>query len=238
MAIEEDVQGLELGEYVEMYTLDLTPIGGDVYYFTPTNGENGVPPVQFGGITYVPVDIQAEGFEANGKGPFPEPVIRIGNTSRTLAALVNGMDDLVGAKITRLRTLAQYLDSGDSPDPTAHFPPDIYFVEQKTVQNKLVIEFKLSSVMDLEGQKLPRRLITRNYCPYIYRRYNEANGTFDYSKATCPYVGTLYFTDKDVATSAANDKCGKRLVSCEKRFAGVGVPFGGFPGAGRFGSRL
>lgn len=238
MAIEEDAQGLELGVYVELYTLDLTSIGGDVYYFTPTNPDGGSPAVVFNGITYMPVDIQAEGFEATGKGPFPQPVIRIANTSRILTSLVNSMDDLVGAKVTRIRTLECYLDNGETPDPSAHFPPDIYFVEQKTVQNKLLIEFKLSSVMDLEGQKLPRRVVVRNYCPYVYRKWSADNGTFNYAKATCPYTGTRYFDGQDNVTTAENDRCGKRLVSCEKRFVNEGVPFGGMPGAGRFGSRL
>ena len=75
---------------------------------------------------------------------------------------------------------------------------------------------------DLEGVSLPRRQIVQNVCPWQYRG------------AECGYTGTAYFNANDeTVSSRAQDACGKRLVSCQKRFGvNAELPFGGFPAAG------
>lgn len=232
--ISEDVQGLTLGAGVDLFQLDLTDIGGDIYYFTTTIHPDGLP-IVFNGIAYTAVDIYVDGFEMNGQGPFPQPTVRIANTTRILTSIVNDLDDLVGATVTRIQTFDKYLDDAPTADPSAHYPPEVYLIEQKTAQNKLYIEFKLASAIDVEGQKLPNRLIVRDYCPRIYRKYNVNNGAFDYTNATCPYDGAVYATKEGVITTIDNDKCGKRLADCLLRYGKAqALPFHGFPGAGKF----
>lgn len=68
-----------------------------------------------------------------------------------------------------------------SPDPTAFFPDDVYYIDRKSNENKQFIEFELASVLDLAGVKLPRRQIIQNICPWKYRG------------AECGWTGT---TDK------------------------------------------
>jgi len=137
-------------------------------------------------------------------------------------------DDLLGAKVTRKRTMQKYLDAvnfdaGVNPnaDPTAEFPDDIYYIERKTGESKTVVEFELSASFDVQGVRLPRRQIIQNICPWKYRG------------AECGYTGTNYFNTSDVAVGTlAQDVCGKRVSSCEIRFGtSAELPYGGFPAA-------
>lgn len=231
--ISEDFQALEVGEVLDLYTLDLSPLGGGSYHFTPSvdvsDGE-----VTFQGIPYTPVDMVITGFETSGRGVLPRPTMRVTNTHRVLVALVQQFDDLVGAKITRIRTLSKYLDDGPEPDPAAHFPLDRWVVAQKSAMTKLYIEFTLSASIDVEGQKLPQRLILHDYCKRRYRKYDADKNAFDYTEAQCPYTDSLYFTKAGVSTLSLNeDVCSKNIKGCRLRF-GTRLPGWFFPGAGRY----
>ncbi|MGC6595315.1 phage minor tail protein L, partial [Escherichia coli] len=76
---------------------------------------------------------------------------------------VQANDDLVGCRIIRKMTLARFLDEANfkdgnpTADPNQHFPDEMWFIEQKTLETHEVVEFELSSVFDLMGVQLPYR---------------------------------------------------------------------------------
>ena len=159
----------------------------------------------------------------------PRPRLRVANVTGAITALVLTYQDLVGAKITRKRTLAKYLDAvnfsgGSNPtaDPLAEFADDIYYVDRKSRETRDVVEFELAASFDLEGVTLPRRQIVQNVCPWRYRG------------SECGYTGSNYFNANDQSVvSSIQDICGKRLASCQVRFGqNAELPFGGFPAAG------
>jgi len=232
--IERVSQSLSPGDIVQLFQLDLSPIGtNQVLCFTPG------PAVTFRGITYASVDIMAEGFEWSGKGKMPQPKLKIGNATRMISALALDFQDLIGARLTRIRTYRQYLDGQSTSDPDAAYDPDIYTVEQKTHHDKFSIEFMLSAAMDQDGRQLPGRMVLRDVCTWRYRIWNPAlnagAGGFDYSRVIgCPYVGTAYFDRLGLPVAAAQDQCGKRISDCKKRFGNnAALPYGGFPGVSR-----
>lgn len=230
-SIAEQVQSFATGDLVTLYQLDTALLGGPVFAFTDST-DNGSP-VIFDGITYSPIDLESDGWEANGQGSFPTPTLRISNTNRIIGAAVITYNDLVGAKVTRLRTFRQFLDNGTTPDPTAMFPSDIYYVERKVAHNKIFVEWELSATMDQQGRQLPARQCLKNACTHTYRTHDGTD--FDYTNATCPYNGTGFFEANSQATDeAGDDVCGKRLKDCRLRFGESAVlPFRGFPGMGR-----
>jgi lambda family phage minor tail protein L len=237
MARQEDVHKLAYGDEVELFELDLTSLGGQVYRFTPSVPA-GSEPLSFGGNSYLPVDISIDGFEVSSRGSLPTPTVRIANTTRAVTSIINELnDDLIGCKVTRIKTLAKYLDGYPEEDPSAFYPPDIFVIEQKTGEGKLFVEFQLCASIDVAGQMLPRRQILRNYCARIYRRFDPQTADFDYSKTQCPYRGNLFFnrSNQQVA-SPADDHCSKTLEGCKLRFAPASLPGWFFPGAGRYGS--
>lgn len=227
------VQSLEPGCLVEMFSLDLSPIGvEEVWHFTPTPGVDGQ--IVFGGVTYVAADVEATGFEVNGQGQIPQPTLKVSNATLYLAGLVLAHRDAVGVRVTRLRTFAQYLDGQPEADPDAAFPPDIYIVEQKTNQDKLSIEWKLAAETDQDGLMLPSRTVVRDYCPWAYRRWKASTASFDYSDVECPFTGSVFFDALgNSTTDPTRDACGRKITDCRARFGtGATLPFGGFPGVG------
>lgn len=228
LEITSELQKLAPSSIVELFQLDATSFGGDVYYFHA--GTNGLKQnITWQGQEYVAYPIQITGFEFVAGGQLPRPKMIVSNVTGIITLLVLAYDDLLGAKVTRKRTMAKYLDAvnfsgGVNPDadPDAEFPDDIYFIESKTNENKNTVEFELSASFDVQGVKLPRRQIIQNICPWKYRG------------AECGYTGTNYFDSNDDAVGSSGlDVCGKRLSSCEVRFGtNAELPYGGFPAAG------
>jgi lambda family phage minor tail protein L len=171
MAIQQDVRQSWHETIIELFELDLSPVtkdNSDVFYFTNDIFPDGTKPVWKGKV-YEPFPIAITGFETSTNGPIPQPELTVANVLGTLAAATNALDDLVGAKLTRRRTLGKYLDNGTSPNQLEEFPKDIYYIERKTSETNLTITWQLASKIDLEGLQLPRRVVTQNYCVWTYR---------------------------------------------------------------------
>lgn len=223
--ISANIQSANAGELVELFKLDLTPIGFDEqYYFHNGVNELGNNLV-FDGITYIRLPIEADGFEMSGDGQQPRPSLRIANIDGAIGSLSRANDDLVKVEFTRIRTFVKYLDavnfaSGTNPtaDPNATLNNDVYYIDRKASENKILVEYELASALDLEGILLPRRQCIQNVC------------TWEYRSAECSYAGGAVADKNDQATSDINqDNCGKRLTSCRLRFGNNALPFAGFP---------
>jgi lambda family phage minor tail protein L len=200
------------------------------YFHAGTNALR--QPIVWKGVEYQPAPVEASGFEISGQGQLPRPKLRVSNYLSAITALILEFGDLAGAKVTRRRTLKKYLDAvnfsgGINPtaDPDAEFPDDVFFIDRKALENRDVVEFELSSSLDLAGVRLPRRQVIQNLCAFIYRG------------GECGYTGTEYFNTNDQpVTLESQDVCGKRISSCKLRFGeNADLPFGGFPGAGLLG---
>ena len=158
----ENFTSLTPGCYVELFEIDTTIIGGgDIFRFIPGGYE--VSEVQWRGEEYIRFPVSVEGFEWNATSQAPpQPELRLSNVNKFVLAAVITLGDLVGAKVTRWRTYAQYLDDGELADSNAHFPPDIFYVQQKTTHSKEFITWVLSSALDLPGVRLPKRQVLRD----------------------------------------------------------------------------
>lgn len=226
--ITSEIQKLAPSAVIELFVLDATNIGGEVFRFhAGTNALRGK--VVWQGNEYLPFPIQVTGFEYNGTGQLPRPKVVVANLTGVITTLLLELDDLLGAKFIRKRTLAKYLDAinfgggvNPSADATAEFAEDVYYVDRKASENRDLVEFELAASFDLQGIRLPRRQIIQNICPWRYRG------------SECGYTGSAYFDANDNRVGTlAQDVCGKRLASCKARFGEYAeLPFGGFPAAG------
>lgn len=226
--IETDVQKLNPGKIIEMFELDLTTLGDDILrWHSGVNfvGDNLV----WNGETYTRYPVEAKGFERNSKGTLPKPKLKVANVTGLIGAIARSLDDMVGAKLIRRRTFSRYLDAVNFPggvnpeaDPNCAFAEEIWFVDRKSAENGLFLEFELASAFDVRGKKLPGRQCIQNVCTWGYR------------SAECGYAGGPVADRNDVPTAnPADDLCGKRLGSCKLRFGEFApLPFGGFPGVG------
>lgn len=226
------VQSAELDDYVELYDLDATVLGGDVYRFTSTAFVDHE--IAWNGNMYGPITVHTSGWAWNGQGPLPTPIIQVSNVSLAFGAAAIAFHDLLGATLTRTRTFRRFLDGQPEADVDAHFPLDIYRIDRKRLMTKAVIEWELAAVMDQQGLYLPRRPVLRNACTHRYRRFDVNAMAFDYTHASCPYAGSAYFTEIGATTTdPAADHCGKRLSDCKLRFGLTPLPTRAFPGVAR-----
>ena len=46
-----------------------------------------------------------------------------------------------------------------TPDPTATFPNEIYYIDRKVTENRDIIQFELTASFDLDGVRLPKRQV-------------------------------------------------------------------------------
>jgi lambda family phage minor tail protein L len=235
--ITSDIQGLAPGELVQLFELDASEIGGDVLRF---HGYAQAGPIFWQGNEYSPWAIQATGFSRTGTGQQPTPTLSVGNIGQdangnplpgVISALCIALDDLVGARVMRRRTLGKYLDAANFPDgnpsadPNEELPPEIWIVEVKTREDKEIVEFELSSALDFDGVQLPARQIIAGTCTWL-----SIGG---YRGPYCNYTGARMFDrDGEPVTDPTLDKCGGRVSDCKLRFGEYEIlNYGSFPAA-------
>lgn len=220
--ITSELQKSEAGAIIELFELQLNTAQhgiSDVYRFHAGTSLNNDGEVVWNGNSYLRFPVEADGFEYSGNGQLPRPKVRVSNILSTITALLLTLPDgLEGAKFTRIRTLGRYLDAVNfpggvspySPDPTAEFPREIYFVDRKVAENRDVVEFELAAAFDLTGVRAPKRQCIANICQWVYK------------SAECGYTGGL-------------PTCDKTLDACKAHFgANADLPFGSFPGIGAY----
>ena len=242
ISIKHDAQQAGVGKLISLFSIDLSPITGnstEIYYFTSDTTSSGTNPF-WGGKKYFSIPMELTGAELNGK-ELARPLLRVGNTASSISNVFIGWtsayEDMVGAIVTRTRTFDKYLDGEPAADNTACFTPDIYTVSQKTIQNRIMIEWELTGYMDMVGIGVPKRQVLRDSCTHRYRVYDTTTSGFNDDLATCPYRGVYVFKSTgEFAESNAHDQCGKKLSDCKLRhintenathiFEQVGTPVG------------
>ena len=218
-----DLQAIAPSAIIELFELDLNTAQHGItqtYRFHAGSSLNANGEVVWNGNSYMRFPIEATGFEYSGNGQLPRPKVQVSNIMGTITALLLSLPSgLEGAKFTRVRTLARYLDGANfpgntnpygAPDPTAELPREIYYVDRKVVETRDVIEFELAAAFDLAGIRAPKRQCIANVCQWVYK------------STDCGYTGGL----------AA---CDKTLAACKAHFGTYAeLPFGSFPGVGAF----
>jgi lambda family phage minor tail protein L len=226
MTLFNELQTQSAGSWVELFELDATLVGGAIIRFHAGTNELNLA-VVWQSQAYNPLPVKADGFDISSQA-LPRPRIKVSNINSYISTILVG-NNLLGAKVTRKRTLVKFLDAvnfensiNPTADPNAHLPDDVYYINQKLNENAEYVEFELGSPLDLEGLTLPKRPIVANVCIWAYR----GDG--------CGYAGGPVATFTDTPTSnPALDACSKRLSGCALRFGeNNDLPIGAFPAAG------
>lgn len=204
---------------IELFTLELfTGKHGsaDVLRFHSGVGLNLNNSIIWAGNTYQRFPIEAEGFEWNGGGQLPRPTLRASNVLGNITAIIQGTTrkSLDGARLTRIRTLARYLDGANfpggtnplgTPDSTAQWPLEVYWLDRKANENREMVEYECAAAFDLAGVRAPKRLCM-SWCQWAYQG------------AECGYTPTASFTDGTYTRSGTTvtvTKTGHGLVASD-----------------------
>lgn len=179
-----DLQPINPSAIIELFTLKLdnTLHGATtVYRFHAGSNMSANGRIVWAGNEYLRFPIQISGF-AFQNGQIPRPKLVVSNALGTISAILLTVNetttgnDLTGATVTRIRTLAKFLDAVNfsggtnpygTPDPTAEFPQEIYSIDRKATETREIVEFELASVLDLVAITCPKRQCTRAEFPSI-----------------------------------------------------------------------
>ena len=121
-----DLQKINPSAIIELFTLttDATLHGSaQTYRFHNGTSLNANGDIIWAGNQYLKMPIEAEGF-AFAKGQLPRPTLTVSNALGTITAILLNVNqvttgnDLTGATVTRIRTLARYLDAINFPVTT------------------------------------------------------------------------------------------------------------------------
>ena len=183
-AVFSDLQSINPSSIIELFTLQLsTALHGanTIYRFHAGSNLNANGEIVWAGNSYLRFPIQASGF-AFQRGQLPRPKIIISNATGLISAILLTVNetttgnDLTGATVTRIRTLAKFIDAVNfpgntnplgTPDPNAEFPKEIYAIDRKSSENRETVEFELAAPTDLVGVRIPKRQCTRTLFPSI-----------------------------------------------------------------------
>ena len=183
-AVFSNLQSINPSAIIELFTLQLsTTLHGanTIYRFHAGSNLNANGQIVWAGNAYLRFPIQATGF-AYQRGQIPRPKISISNALGTISVILLTVNqtttgnDLTGATVTRIRTMARFLDAANfsggtnplgTPDPTAEFKREIYKIDRKSTENREVVEFELAGSIDMAGVRAPKRQCTRAIFPSI-----------------------------------------------------------------------
>ena len=179
-----EIQKINPSAIIELFTLQLdNSLHGatTTYRFHSGSNLNANGEIVWAGNAYQRFPIEANGF-AYQRGQIPRPKLVVSNALGTISAILLTVNqtttgnDLTGATVTRIRTMARFLDAvnfpGSSnplgtPDPTAEFKRQIYVIDRKAAENRDVVEFELAGAIDMAGVRAPKRQCTRALFPSI-----------------------------------------------------------------------
>ena len=183
-SIFSDLQKINPSAVIELFTLQLSnSLHGatTIYRFHAGSNLNANGRIVWNSNEYLRFPIEVTGF-AFQKGQLPRPKMRISNATGLISAILLTVNetttgnDLTGATVTRIRTLAKFLDAVNfpgntnplgTPDPNAEFPQEVYAIDRKASENRELVEFELAAPTDLAGVRIPKRQCTRSVFPSI-----------------------------------------------------------------------
>ena len=183
-SVASDLQVINPSAIIELFTLKLDSSlhgANTTYRFHTGSKSKDLTEIVWAGNSYQRLPVTAEGF-AFRKGQLPRPRLIVSNALGTITSILNTVNntttgnDLTGATVTRIRTLAKFLDAVNftgntnpfgTPDPNAEFPKEVYKIDRKANENREIVEFELAAPTDLAGIRIPGRQCTRKDFPSI-----------------------------------------------------------------------
>ena len=181
----DEIQKTNPSAIIELFSLQLdNALHGatTIYRFHSGSNLDAYGNIVWNGEIYLRFPVEASGF-AFQRGQLPRPTITVSNMgtpSMSLALLAANTftagNDLTGAKVTRIRTMARFVDAANfsgatnpfgTPDPDAEFPREVYYIDRKSAENRTVVQFELAAIFDMAGIRAPKRQCTRDVFPSI-----------------------------------------------------------------------
>ena len=172
-SVISDLQKINPSSIIELFTLQLSnSLHGATTVYRFHNGsslkDNGE--IVWAGNTYQRFPIKAEGF-AFQKGQLPRPTLTVSNALGTITAILLSVNetttgnDLTGATVTRIRTLAKFLDHANFPQQTTSVTTTTLTADPDDAEEQFfvvtVVEVSGSNIFVVNGDNNPTLTMKR-----------------------------------------------------------------------------
>ncbi len=163
---------------LSLYELDSRYVSVNGQLLRWHDGVNGLyKPLVFNGITYTPFPVQVTDMTIDGKGTLTRPKLTASNVNGYMSQFLLTMGDLVGARFTRRRVFARFVDGVNfangvnpfgTPDPTAAYDDEVFFVSRKVSEDPNLVQLETTSPFELDNVQLPRRPLLSINCVFVF----------------------------------------------------------------------
>ena len=188
---------------VSLFILNGQNIGLQTIFYFCDGAASNYQPIIFNGVSYAPFPILATKFGNDGTGKPVRPTLTASNINGYVSQLLLNNQNLIGAMFIRQRVFARFLDAANwtngvnpwgTPNPTAAYPQEIWYVNRKVQENQQIVEWELASLFETDGLKLPRRQMMANVCAWKFRDPLTCgySGVPLADKNNIPFIGSFY----------------------------------------------
>lgn len=174
MSIQDDVRKSEVPAFIELFEIDLTDtnvivdgvaiLEGSIIRVTAMTDSadlGAIQQVSWGGNDYTPFPVAISGISQSSDGAPARPTLSIANIDKTIGQLAFLYNDIVGAKVTYIRTFEPYLNTNSR----ISLPPLKFFISKKSSHTRTGLSFELRSPLDKERAFLPKRQMLKAEFP-------------------------------------------------------------------------
>jgi len=184
-SVISDLQGINPSSIIELFELTTTTAlhgSATTYRFHAGSSLNANGEIIWQGNSYQRFPVEATGF-AFQKGQIPRPTLTVSNALGTITSILLTVNetttgnDLTGATVTRIRTLAKFLDNANFPQQKTSVTtvtPDPNFVQTITLTVTVVnVDGANVFVINDSGQNLPISMTRAS--TYIFDQSDSSN---------------------------------------------------------------
>ena len=215
--IIDTVQLQEVGAVIDLYEITIKGTTVFLYSGLDSNNESVFFPDKVPSTVnqYTAFPLEVTGYEKRSDGPAPRPTLVAANVIASVRNFVQSGDtqeddlmgilssiglennlDLIGATVVRRRTLEENLvASGDPWATPIEFPSESYIIDRVSAENQVTVTFELASPFDIEGVKVPNRVVVGKYCSWLYQGAFINDGGCRWPLDSTPDGGSQLFID-------------------------------------------
>ncbi len=154
---------------------------GVKYFLTPYNDTDSTN-ITIGDRVYRAIPMQMEDLSFEVQSSPPRPILSISNVVDFADESTTGTDfysDIINAKLVRRTVFSRHIEKFNSDGTEAtdfnientliQLPKQAFVIDRVANKTPIVISLELSSAFDLDKVKLPGRVISGGFCPFVYK---------------------------------------------------------------------
>lgn len=171
--LQERLADLEQDALIDLWSLDLSKIGGGVLRLCNHTNELGES-VTYAKQVYRAYPIRVQGVSTTGEGASNRPTLNVANLLGTVTALAENYHDVLGARVVRRQVCKRHLDavnfaSGSNPeaDPQAALVSQ-WLIERLSHLDNSSATFELAAPDETDAARLPGTTVNARFPTLIF----------------------------------------------------------------------